>query len=251
VDDHDPPPRPRLTIGELAKLAGVSTRTVRYYHAVGLVPEPDRDTSGYRRYGPADVVALVRVVRLRAVGMPIPRIAARLAEPNDERGDLRQLAVELADEIARLTALRDRLVTMAEQAGPTPAEAVADVLRGAGRLGPDGALAPTERAAVELVDALHPAGASAVADALAPLMADGARADRFAEIVRQVQHLPPDADDEYLDRLVNELAALLPRVDPPPVPVEVPVLEKLLGHRLTDAQRRFHRRMRDALDGAR
>ena len=47
-----------LTIGQLAAYAGVTVRTVRHYHAKGLLPEPARDHSGYRRYDAAAVVAL-------------------------------------------------------------------------------------------------------------------------------------------------------------------------------------------------
>ena len=39
-----------LTIGQLAAYAGVTVRAVRHYHAKGLLPEPQRDHSGYRRY---------------------------------------------------------------------------------------------------------------------------------------------------------------------------------------------------------
>jgi DNA-binding transcriptional MerR regulator len=241
----------RLTIGELAGLAGVSTRTVRHYHAVCLLPEPERDASGYRRYGTADVIALVRIVRLRAVGMPIARIAAQLGGAADDGAHLRGLAEELSAEIARLVALRDRLVAMAEHAGVGPGEALVAALRDAGRPAPDRALPPGELAAAELVDALHPAGVTGMLDALAPLLGDRARADRLAELIRGVQALTDDADDATLDRLVDQLVALLPKGEPPPVPVALPVLEKLLGHRLTEVQRRFHRRMRAALAAAR
>jgi len=251
VNERDQPPNRRLTIGELASLAGISTRTVRHYHAVGLLPEPERDTAGYRRYRTSDAVTLVRIVRLRAVGMPIARIAALLADPSGDSGDLRRLAAELAEEIARLTRLEERLLSMAEQSAPTPADAVAGSLRAAGRLGPDESLAPSEAAAVELVDALHPAGAAGIMDAMAPLLADRTRADRLAELVRQVRDLDADDDDQRLDELAAELVAILPRVDPPPVPIDLDVFEKLLGHRLTDVQRRFHRRLRAAMDGSR
>jgi DNA-binding transcriptional MerR regulator len=248
VDEYDRLPPRRLTIGELAGLAGVSTRTVRHYHAVGLLPEPERDTSGYRRYGPGDVINLVRIVRLRAVGMPIPRIASQLTDPATASHDLGALAAELSEEIARLTALRDRLVTMAERGGPGPADSLAIALRDAGRLAADRPLAPVEAAAVELVDALHPAGVAGIVDAMGPVLADRARADRLAELVQRVQHLPDAADDQQLDQLVDELVAVLPTSAPRPVPVQLAVLEKLLGHRLSDAQRRFQQRMRAALD---
>ncbi len=42
-----------LTISQLASYAGVTVRAVRHYHAKGLLPEPPRDGSGYRRYDAA------------------------------------------------------------------------------------------------------------------------------------------------------------------------------------------------------
>ncbi|MFD0852085.1 MerR family DNA-binding transcriptional regulator, partial [Actinomadura adrarensis] len=39
-----------MRIGELAALVGVSTRTVRHYHHLGLLPEPERRANGYREY---------------------------------------------------------------------------------------------------------------------------------------------------------------------------------------------------------
>ena len=50
-----------LTIGQLAEYAGVTVRAVRHYHQIGLLPEPDRDGSGYRRYGAKAVVSLIKI----------------------------------------------------------------------------------------------------------------------------------------------------------------------------------------------
>lgn len=47
--------RERLTIGEVAKLTGVTTKTVRHYHKIGLLSEPDRSDSEYKLY-PADTL---------------------------------------------------------------------------------------------------------------------------------------------------------------------------------------------------
>jgi DNA-binding transcriptional MerR regulator len=49
--DQTRAPSGQLRIGELADLAGVTVRTIRHYHAKGLLAEPPRDPSGYRRYG--------------------------------------------------------------------------------------------------------------------------------------------------------------------------------------------------------
>ena len=48
-----------LTIGQLAAYAGVTVRTVRHYHQIGLLPEPERDASGYRRYGATAVADIM------------------------------------------------------------------------------------------------------------------------------------------------------------------------------------------------
>ena len=50
-----------LTIGQLAEYAGVTIKAVRLYHRRGLLPEPPRDTSGYRRYTAEDAIALVKI----------------------------------------------------------------------------------------------------------------------------------------------------------------------------------------------
>jgi DNA-binding transcriptional MerR regulator len=63
-----------LTISQLAASAGVTVRAVRHYHAKGLLPEPDRDHSGYRRYDAAAVVELIRIRTLADAGVPLKRV---------------------------------------------------------------------------------------------------------------------------------------------------------------------------------
>lgn len=63
-----------LTISQLAAYAGVTVRAVRHYHAKGLLPEPERDRSGYRRYDAAAVVELIRIRTLADAGVPLSRV---------------------------------------------------------------------------------------------------------------------------------------------------------------------------------
>ncbi|MEV6706638.1 MerR family transcriptional regulator [Micromonospora wenchangensis] len=63
-----------LTIGRLASYAGVTIRAVRHYHQIGLLPEPERDASGYRTYDAAAVVRLVRIRTLAEAGVPLARV---------------------------------------------------------------------------------------------------------------------------------------------------------------------------------
>ncbi len=68
---------PTYSIGELADLAGVSRRTVRYYIQRGLLPAPDGAGRG-SRYTQRHLDALIEIRRLQESGIPLPEIAARL-----------------------------------------------------------------------------------------------------------------------------------------------------------------------------
>lgn len=68
-----------LTIGQLATYAGVSVRTVRHYHAKGLLAEPDRGHSGYRQYDASAVVDLVKIRTLAEAGVPLARVKELLS----------------------------------------------------------------------------------------------------------------------------------------------------------------------------
>ena len=63
-----------LTIGQLAGYAGVTVRAVRHYHPIGLLPEPERDASGYRKYDAPAVVSLIKIRTLADAGVPLGQI---------------------------------------------------------------------------------------------------------------------------------------------------------------------------------
>ncbi|MCT2589437.1 MerR family transcriptional regulator [Streptomyces sp. N2-109] len=92
-----------LTIGELASYAHVTVRAVRHYHAKGLLPEPERDHSGYRRYDAGAVVALIRIRTLAEAGVPLARVRELL------QADEEEFAAQVADIDRRLRAeIRER-----------------------------------------------------------------------------------------------------------------------------------------------
>jgi DNA-binding transcriptional MerR regulator len=93
----------RLTISQLASYAGVTVRTVRHYHAKGLLPEPERDHSGYRRYDAHAVVELIRIRTLADAGVPLARVRELLTAGEEE------FTAAVADIDRRLRAeIRDR-----------------------------------------------------------------------------------------------------------------------------------------------
>lgn len=91
-----------LTISQLASYAGVTVRAVRHYHAKGLLPEPERDHSGYRRYDAAAVVELIRIRILAEAGVPLSRVRELLAAGGEDFAEAvaeidRRLRAEIRD----------------------------------------------------------------------------------------------------------------------------------------------------------
>src|SRR5215467_11237181 len=92
-----------LTISRLAGYAGVTIKAVRHYHRRGLLPEPPRDSSGYRRYTADHAVTLVKIKTLADAGVPLARVKELLAADPAEftaaiadiDADLRRRAADL------------------------------------------------------------------------------------------------------------------------------------------------------------
>lgn len=90
------------SIQEVAKLAGTTSRALRHYGAVGLLPASSIGSNGYRRYDAASLVRLQRILLLRELGLGLPRIGEVLAADTDEDDALEA-------HLDRLRAERERL----------------------------------------------------------------------------------------------------------------------------------------------
>src|SRR5258708_4522711 len=72
-----------ITIGQLAAYAGVTIKAVRHYHQRGLLAEPPRDSSRYRRYSAQQAIDLVKIKTLAEARVPLARInELRAADPD-------------------------------------------------------------------------------------------------------------------------------------------------------------------------
>ncbi|MFF8727657.1 MerR family transcriptional regulator [Streptomyces sp. NPDC015171] len=112
-----------MRIGELAAAVGVTTRTVRHYHHLGLLPEPERLANGYRRYSLRHAVALARIRRLTELGLGLTEVRDVLAD--DAGKDLAEVLTELDEDLARQEeAIRERRrrLRVLLTAGALPAE---------------------------------------------------------------------------------------------------------------------------------
>lgn len=116
--------RAQLRIGEVAQLLGVTPKAIRHYQRIGLIGAPDRSPAGYRLYTAADLVILLRVRRLQALGLSLAQIKRVLGEPGDER-TLRQALEQL---LAATTAQRQELEAREQRVRSLLAEASLDTI---------------------------------------------------------------------------------------------------------------------------
>ena len=106
-----------MRIGEIAKRAGVSVDTVRFYERVGVLPAPARTESGYRDYEPETAERIQFTRELQGIGFTLSDAVDALAAHDagsatceSERWRL-QAALDRVDaRLAELTALRGRIV---------------------------------------------------------------------------------------------------------------------------------------------
>ena len=101
----------RTTIGDLARLSGVSVEAIRYYEREGLLPKPERSPSRYRLYVPADVERVLFIRRGQSIGLTLDdlRELLRLHELKTPE-ECRRVAARLESRIQvieeKITALR-------------------------------------------------------------------------------------------------------------------------------------------------
>lgn len=126
-----------LRSGELAKLAGVTVRTLRHYRTIGLLPDPPRDENGYCSYGIEDLVRVLRIKRLASLGFSLDDIKGMLDDMD---------AVTSSVQAAALGVGGSEGGQAAEGAGAPPAPSAADK-------GPEGNIPQPERV-FERLDAL-------------------------------------------------------------------------------------------------
>ena len=111
----------RLTIGKLAKQAGVGIDTVRFYEREGLLPRAQRTNSGYRLYALEDADRLRFIRRAKALGFSLEEIAEllQLNAGGGSRASVKKLAQHRLDDLDQklreITAIRDALAQLVRQ----------------------------------------------------------------------------------------------------------------------------------------
>lgn len=110
---------PELTIGDLARAAGIKVQTVRYYEQIGILPPAPRSSGNQRRYDDAARRRLIFVRHARELGFPLESVRELLElvdqpdKPCDRVDEIAKRQLEAVQgRLARLEALRDQLAHM-------------------------------------------------------------------------------------------------------------------------------------------
>lgn len=180
---------------ELASLAGTTVNTVRHYHRVGLLDEPDRMSNGYKQYQVRHLVRLLQIRRLRDLGVPIEQIeqVGQSGETSSEA--LAAIDADLAMSIERLQRARAEIRAIMQGSSATDVPSgFEDVAAG---------LSTSDRALILIYEQLY--DEDAMADVRRMLEADR------DEATVDFDALAPDADEDERRELAERYAHTLAR----------------------------------------
>lgn len=107
-----------MNIGEASLLSGVSSKMVRHYESLGLLPQVARSDNGYRQYGETEVHTLRFIKRARELGFSMEEIAELVGLWRNRRrtsASVRKLAQKHADDLAQRIAAMQAMQRTLEQ----------------------------------------------------------------------------------------------------------------------------------------
>ncbi|WP_432185522.1 MerR family transcriptional regulator [Streptomyces tendae] len=108
----------RVKIGDAAAFAGTTPRAIRHYHAIGLLPEPERAADDRRRYGYDDIIRLLWIRKLADVGIALEDIRTTFTPGTDIEQSLARLEESLAAQAAVIERQRAAVRNWRESGDP-------------------------------------------------------------------------------------------------------------------------------------
>jgi DNA-binding transcriptional MerR regulator len=176
---------------QIAELAGTTVKTVRHYHQIGLLAEPNRASNGYKQYEVRHLVSLLRIIRLTELQVPLVQIAEMESSEFASDDSLKSLDGELGEHITHLNHVRAELALIFRRQSST------DMPEGLGPL--IEGMSESDRALLLVYSRIF--GLSELRDLRENLL----------ELMTTAEHshfdlLPPDAGEETRELLANAYA---------------------------------------------
>lgn len=196
---------------DVAELAGVSVRTLRHYHQIGILPEPFRQANGYRSYDLATIARLLRIRQLTELGVPLQRVE-ELLDGTPDRDVLDEIDRQLSAAIERLQRQRGQIARLRATGGRADVpEGLAEILSLGASHHTAGVLAELDQDTLLLVarvlgpDTLNRQALDDLAGVLQSIAADADLVAAGAEF----DQLPGDASSAAIEQVALRLATAL------------------------------------------
>ncbi len=178
---------------ELADLAGTTVNTVRHYHRLGLLEEPDRRYNGYKQYEVRHLVSLLRIRRLAVLGIPLSQLHSATDTARGTPEVLREVDAELQQRIDALHQARAHIAAIIEHQAP------ADVPAGFESVA--SRLSESDRSIVHIMTRFYDD------EALEDIREMSA--DESDDTGPDIENLPADADEQTRQALAERVAAII------------------------------------------
>ena len=179
---------------ELARLTGTTVNTIRHYHKLGLLTEPERMSNGYKQYGASHLLRLNQIRRMRELGIPLSDIGSVADDHEQQQLALKQLESDLADQIAALEKARSEVAQLLEHGAPIDtASTFIDIAT---------RMSSADRSLMNIYSSLYED--SALAE-MRSIMSETAPYDQ------EVDELAEDADEATRARLAEQIAPTMKR----------------------------------------
>ncbi|MGW9405712.1 helix-turn-helix domain-containing protein [Arthrobacter sp. NPDC055585] len=178
---------------ELADLAGTTVNTVRHYHRLGLLEQPDRRYNGYKQYEVRHLVSLLRIRRLAVLGIPLSQLHSVTEAAQGSPEVLREVDAELKARIESLEQARTHIAAIIQH--QVPADVPAGFEAVAARL------SESDRSIVHLMTRFYDD------DALEDIREMSA--DETDDTGPDIENLPADADEQTREALAQRVAEVI------------------------------------------
>lgn len=180
---------------EIAELSGTTVKSVRYYHQIGLLEEPDREPNGYnKRYEVRHLTRLLQIKRLTGLGLSLTQVAELGTAGDEHPAVFQEIDAELEATVERIQSIRQELATLSRPGAtpdvPTTFHDVAQPLR------------DNDRALLTIYAQLFSEDSM---DALRQLLA----ANPHEDIDEAFRDLPADADEATRQALAEWMAPVV------------------------------------------
>ncbi|NJC55249.1 MerR family transcriptional regulator [Brevibacterium marinum] len=173
----------------MAKLTGTTVNTIRHYHKLDLLAEPERMSNGYKQYGASHLLRLLQILRMRELGIQLSDIGSVENDHEQQQIALKHLDSELGERIAQLQKVREEVALLLEHGAPIDtASGFTDIAT---------AMTASDRGLMSLYSRLYD---ESTMSEMKSIMSEASPYDH------EVSELPEDADEETRSRLAEKIA---------------------------------------------